>query len=74
MKSAFRLGGARVLIIHGAAEGQNFAVGRITAFISMRAWLMLGPYCHVGVAAPISMISVVLVAGFPPPIMITLGS
>ena len=55
-------------------SANTFPLGKITASISIRGWLIVGPYCHAGVAAPRSMISVVAVAGFPPPLMITLGS
>ena len=46
----------------------------MTAFISIRACDIGGPCFHDGVAAPISIISVVLMAGLPPPMMITRGS
>src|SRR5438445_305871 len=47
--------------------------GRIVAFISIRGCDIGGPYCHWGVAADRSMISVVAVAGSPPPKIITRG-
>ena len=49
-------------------------LGRMIAFISMRGWDMAGPVTQCGLAAPMSMISVVAVAGFPPPKIITFGS
>jgi len=48
--------------------------GKIAAFISMRGCDMFNPYTHFGVAAPMSMISVVLVAGLFPPMIMILGS
>ena len=48
--------------------------GRITAFISVRACDMLGPYTHFGLEAPRSMISEVAVAGLSPPMLKTFGS
>ena len=43
----------------------------MVAFNSMRPCDIGGPHCHSGVAADRSMISVVLVAGLPPPKIIT---
>ncbi len=40
----------------------------------MRASDMFSPYTHFGVVAPMSMISVVLVAGLFPPMIVILGS
>ena len=72
--SAFRLA---VVVSSSFTEpptAKTLPSGKITAFISIRALLMLGPDCHAGVGAPKSMISLVLVAGLWPPMMITFGS
>ena len=52
---------------------RTLPLGSIVAFISMRGCAIFGPVTHAGEDADRSIISVVLVAGLPPPKMMTLG-
>ena len=49
-------------------------MGKMTAFISTRGWDILGPNCHTGLGDPMSMVSVVAVAGLSPPRINMTGS
>ena len=54
-------------------SASTLPLGRMTAFIWMRPVDMLGPAVQLGEAAERSMISVVAVAGLPPPKFMTCG-
>jgi len=54
-------------------SASTFPFGKITAFIWIRPVDIDGAAFQLGVAAERSMISVVAVAGLPPPKFITLG-
>src|SRR5262249_6544628 len=73
-KSAFRLAVVVSSSLREPPVARTLPLGRIVAFISIRGWDMLGPQFKAGVVAPRSMVSVVAVEGFPPPMMITRGS
>ena len=53
---------------------QNLAIGQHDRIHLDSPLRHLGPCFQTGVAAPRSMISVVVMAGLPPPMMITRGS
>ncbi len=55
-------------------DARTFPLGRMIAFIWIRRVDMLGPGVQVGVAEERSMISVLLLAGLPPPKFITRGT
>jgi hypothetical protein len=54
-------------------SASTFPFGRMIAFISMRPVDMFGPAVHDGEAAERSIISVLAVAGLPPPKFIIFG-
>ena len=70
-RSAFRLAVDASSSLAEPPSASTVPFGRIVAFISMRGCDIGGPYCHWGVAADRSMISVVAVAGSAPPKIIT---
>jgi hypothetical protein len=72
-RSAFKLAVAASSLFVDPPTASTFPFGRIVALIWIRGWDIDGPYCHAGVGADRSMISVVAVAGLPPPRIITRG-
>ena len=72
-RSAFRLAVTASSSFNDPPVATTFPLGRIVAFIWMRGWDIGGPVVQAGVAAERSMISVVAVAGLPPPKIITRG-
>jgi len=72
-RSAFKLAVVASSSCVEPPRASTLPFGRIVAFISIRGCDIGGPYCHWGVAADRSMISVVAVAGSPPPKIITRG-
>ena len=53
---------------------RTWPLGKIVAFISMRGADIAGPLVQAGVGTERSMISVVAVAGLPPPKIMTFGA
>ena len=74
MHDAFRLAVDASSSFFDPPTARIFPFGRIVAFISIRGCDIAGPYCHCGAGADRSMISVVAVAGSPPPKIITRGA
>src|SRR4051794_33502493 len=72
-RSLFRLAVAASSSFVEPPTASTFPFGRIVAFISMRGCDIEGPHAHFGVDADASRISVVAVAGLPPPKIITRG-
>ena len=73
-RSALRLAVAASSSRAEPPRASTCPLGRSVAFISIRGCDIAGPYCHCGAGADRSMISVVAVAGSPPPKIITRGA
>src|SRR5215471_6892940 len=72
-RSACLLAGAGLSLFTEPPSASTLPLGRMMAFISTRPVDILGPGVQLGEAAERSMISVVLVAGLPPPKFMTFG-
>src|SRR3989449_1496254 len=72
-RSAFKLAVVASSSFLEPPSASTLPFGRIVAFISIRGCDIGGPNCHWGEAADRSIISVLTVAGSPPPKIITRG-
>ena len=73
-RSAFRLAVETFSSADEPPIASTLPLGRIVAFISMRACDIDGPYSQCSGVAAVSMISVVAVAGLPPPKIMTFAT